>query len=688
MLRKTTEGGGPTNAAMPVLNVSLVADNHETKDGASIEESFLEVHAEDAVLRHPLNNKPYSKLITLESLPKATFHEVFKVMEITDSELREGFFKVNQLESPVSELEAGCAGLYKIFGPTLIPNTHAVYNDKNQYIGVFSETLPGFKSLVANPLKASDINVDFIKEKKLSIDVLDRLEKERQTLEDEEQTILRKAKKLEFDASQIKLQEGKCCELELTKLQTTNLFAQANLSHFKENFLTKKKEFYDRLEQKENIAKQELENYRVVKGLATTLTTSYIFMEDDLHRGNISWDGKRIDFDMSLWPILYHFKASILARFRKPSETTILVTSKDISNFPNLSDAKPYYWPTRPVEKTLASSLEFITSLKDYFPSLSINAYPETTNPIYTSLKDNPVFIYHKLKTLLKFILLTPDIFKATLNLYMSDPIQFESIPMIDVIVTQQMERIKIFEAELIKLPEFIKFFQENNQSVFDELVDELKKQNLNFDLNLMTKRFEEMGMAQEYKKPDRSDLSEEKKGINKSLDPTENMSMVTSHFNLFSANKHDDKNKSLKMETEHKDPDKAKPRRIITEAEFLTVKKEVTEGMTSYLNPLFKSATSGTHNSVANSIITYCSELKLDANDDLSALKKIKEMYELITHELSKIPAPTGFSLVSSFVNLSDRMYNTLYSLVASIEKKYPELKTQISKNAAAAKA
>src|SRR4029079_17964673 len=98
-------------------------------------------------------------------------------------------------------------------------------------------------------------------------------------------------------------------------------------------------QFYGRIEKDQGLVKINLDNYRVVKGLAIGLTTSYIFMEDDLHRNNLSKDGKRFDFDMSLWPLLYNFKQASfleipLVFYRGPNEASFKVTTEDVINFP------------------------------------------------------------------------------------------------------------------------------------------------------------------------------------------------------------------------------------------------------------------------------------------------------------------------------------------------------------------
>lgn len=658
----------------PVLD-KLSSQKIEEQKESHLEESFSELDTSDFTHHHPLKNKSIKKFIKVETLPKLTFHEVQKVIEITDSELKEGFFKINQVNSVVSELEAACAGFYKILARHLIPNTHAVYNEKNEYIGVFSENLPGFKSLVANPLKLEDLNVDFLAEQKISIEEMDQIDNEFQALEDEEQFIIRKAKKLTFDAEQLKIQEkeSEAEDTEIIEQQTTNFFAQANLSRIKEDVIRRRKEFYERLEKTKKISKRNLENYRIVKGLSVSLTTSYIFMEDDLHRNNLSRDGKRIDFDMSLWTLLYNFKASILKRFRKPTDESTQVTAADILTFPNLSNANPYYWPTRPIEKSVTGSLDYILTIKQYFPSLTENAYPETTNPVYKSLEKNPVFVHHKFKTILQYILLTPDIFKNIARQYICNDREHEGQSMIDFIVNMQMERIKQFEREVLKIPDFITFFKNHGKKCLNDLCQELTTQEITFDATALSKKFEEMEEAQEFNIPPDS----LRKGSVKPEEVDATPSMYSSHFDFFNTKKReqikqDDKSKekNLKLEKESKN--------VIPLIEFNAFKKEVIENMNAYLNPSFPSASSGTHNAIALAIIAFCSKLEVNEKSGDSPYKKMKELYEKLLQELKTIPTPSGLKIVTSYISLTDRMYGYLNSLISKIETKYPTLKAK----------
>lgn len=223
------------------------------------------------------------------------------------------------------------------------------------------------------------------------------------------------------------------------------------------------------------LSHEDLQNFNTLKGLAEGITLSYIFEEDDCHTGNITKKGKRIDFDMSQWPLLYNFKNGGLINyfFRKPANN-FEVSAQDLENLPNLKKANPFYWPTKPapiIPETLLQQCPWLTA--------SRNAFKTQDNDIYQRLATNPVFIYYKFVTLLKYILTYPSMYSNICKLNIDDSVAFNNTSIASHIGTRQGQRIQKIKEELIKLPAFVTFIKENGTTVLQGILRDFMQKNL-----------------------------------------------------------------------------------------------------------------------------------------------------------------------------------------------------------------
>lgn len=366
-----------------------------------------------------------------------SFHEIFQAKKLNPSSAS-FFFKKNQPDKsqPYSaympELESFCWGCYHFLVPNYVPqSTRAIYHpiDKeNNYIGVSSKAIPHFKSTRELPLRESDL-VCTILDKGITIDDLEKLDHETPTddrfnLKDDEDTLV-------------------------------------NLSIENDNWV--------------RISIGDLRRYRMMKGLASGLMASYLFEEDDLHKGNMSSDGKRIDFDMSLWSILSKFKSSTFgdALSRKNNlATRYTIHEDDIRKFPNLQHATPYYWPTR--AKTLSG---YIASIK------SSNPWEADENKIYAKLAENPVFNYFKFQTLLKFILSGADIYHHIAELHVRPDIMYENKYIVDILSEHLRCRIQSVKDTVINMPEFAQFITNHGASAFLKIRADIEANNQHYKL-------------------------------------------------------------------------------------------------------------------------------------------------------------------------------------------------------------
>jgi len=220
---------------------------------------------------------------------------------------------------------------------------------------------------------------------------------------------------------------------------------------------------------------EDLESKKVVIGLAYCLMASFIFEEDDLHRGNMEKDGRRIDFDMSLWPIISKYK--VLSQgdywFRLPKEDAFMVTAENIKCFPNVVDGqKPFYHPTQP-QPILPQPL--YTQVAMLF-GLSKNSFSDEDNKLYSQLENDPEFKKATYKVLLKFILTDPDFYIHCAKLFVRE--SEESEKMLNTLHVHLKNRISLFRSVLVKMPEFQSFMQLNGMPAMQEILKEIGEWN------------------------------------------------------------------------------------------------------------------------------------------------------------------------------------------------------------------
>lgn len=141
-----------------------------------------------------------------------------------------------------------------------------------------------------------------------------------------------------------------------------------------------------------------------VKGLASVMMSSWLYAEDDFHCGNFGlarndkneliW--ARLDFGMSFSSITNEAGRP----FREQTSDFERVTLKDLQQFPDVEDAKPFYWPTR---------LNLFNHDLNFRGSQKHNAYHHRDKELFRALKNNPEFINEKYEFLLKQFLIDVD---------------------------------------------------------------------------------------------------------------------------------------------------------------------------------------------------------------------------------------------------------------------------------------
>lgn len=304
----------------------------------------------------------------------------------------------------------------------------------------------------------------------------------------------------------------------------------------------------------------DLAHYRAIKGLATALTTRYIFKEGDSHAKNMAKDGKIIDFDLTKQPLSFPLKSidPLTEILRSIEPASFKCTAGDIRSFPVLNDTPLFYWPTvkpdhvqnllktilkylrgdevlsdadaellssriNELKKFIVSQLvseetnvldclmiersvsvvvdEKITLLKDNIVRLMTEHednlerveaaawkllekdgqfFTADDNKIFSDLAFHPVFEYHKYRTLLKFLLIDPEVYNCIAELhigededvYIKDAHQFVSLR--TAAAEEDILRREEIESVLDSMPEFHEFLVEYGEVAVSSIVAEL----------------------------------------------------------------------------------------------------------------------------------------------------------------------------------------------------------------------
>lgn len=424
----------------------------------------------------PIKHRPHHDFENLEdhnSLARS-FHDVCKMKKINGKYNHIYFFKRNRqsetekstgiqstLKTIMYQLEAGICELYRVFTPELIPSAHVHLNEKSEEFGVGSKGITGFQSTVEDPLKRSDIVIPALSH--FTIEELEKI--------DEEFALKCKEKNISIE----NLKEDEVIKYKDIPLNASTMFAYFSMSP------TAK------------VTIKDLKNFRLVRGLAQGITNSYFNEEEDLHRGNMAKDGKRIDFDMSWWEVLYFFKETDLIggtfnwAFRHP-EGRFEIHADDIRHLPNLIHANPFFFPTKPFPLCPETFYRWATKLREYctnafsdvYQKLQTNAFTSADNAIYQTLEKNPVFIYYKFATLLKILLLPKNMVRSTLSMHIrEDAIDDKTNrKLLDVLADHINHRKEILKQTLLNMPEFQEFFNYHGEHVLENVLKEWQERN------------------------------------------------------------------------------------------------------------------------------------------------------------------------------------------------------------------
>jgi hypothetical protein len=347
----------------------------------------------------PTKSRAFSNLKFLTELKSSHGIAYKKNSDLKTDENGSAYFYKTFSDPRLAQLEAYSATVIRLLaGEEYVPSTTTYYDEKTQTIsGLASKELKGFQSLSKNPLSDFDVNISSIHiqtEYQQNIlllrvnQLLQQLESNRsssfvlqvkglfgcitdnQKLCQQLKAFLLQTNKFSAESLQSLMQilanrkelraareAVECIEkiatLKLDKVSATFTVQEMEKidAYIKQKNidLTKNPEIECTLDSRQvKVKSEDITHFRIVKGLAISLTSRYIFKEGDNHALNNAKDGKMIDFEMTKLPLSFQFKSldPLSKIIREPREKSFVCTARDIREFPNIKDADFYYWPT------------------------------------------------------------------------------------------------------------------------------------------------------------------------------------------------------------------------------------------------------------------------------------------------------------------------------------------------------
>ncbi|MFZ2314659.1 MAG: hypothetical protein WAW86_03230 [Gammaproteobacteria bacterium] len=228
---------------------------------------------------------------------------------------------------------------------------------------------------------------------------------------------------------------------------------------------------------------QDIDNYAIKKGLAEGLVASYLLKEGDLHANNLDLYGNRVDHDMTIWDVGFLYKLSPTNQHtfsfspnelydvtvRTPDATSFAISSRDILQFPNIEAPGYYYWPTK--DAAIRSTVKFAFKTKS-----AENEFDSRDNELFKKLAADPVFIFHKFKTFLKFTLLHYSLYEHIALMHIRSDVKAGNM-LLNQMKASMASRVVELQQVLAAMPEYQEFLERDGKYALEliriELIDE-----------------------------------------------------------------------------------------------------------------------------------------------------------------------------------------------------------------------
>lgn len=391
----------------------------------------------------PLKQRCITDYIIAETRVSKSCHQVNQLKKARPKDSLQAhtyFFKQNKtniIDPFMYEMESAICAFYHFIAPQIAPTARAIYNQNQETIGTLSKKLEGFKTILEDPLTAEDLSCD-----KLDLLGIEHFENLDNRVNQE--------------------------QLDLDTLPDSHVLYSFILPSI-ENTSTHASLATTRTHREIDVTVKDLRSYRIVKGLSIGMVCSYVFADDDCHRENISKKGKRVDFDMSFWMFLHHFKKSgpVDLKLRDPLNR-FAINKNDILRLPFLQHAKPFYWPGKPVK--------YIPDV--FLTSFPTNEFAPKDNELFQQLETHPVFIHYKYVTFLKLILTQEDHYRRIASLHIHQELTYQEQPLIDLLSACAADRIAQCREQLAQLPQFKHWFRIYGAHVYEIIRKEFAEHN------------------------------------------------------------------------------------------------------------------------------------------------------------------------------------------------------------------
>lgn len=131
------------------------------------------------------------------------------------------------------------------------------------------------------------------------------------------------------------------------------------------------------------------------------------------------------------------------------------------------------------VQELFDECFNLLSNLQPHLESYSRNSFSLADNEVYKSLATHPVFIFHKYKTLLKYILTNEAVYQAFIQLNMTNK-QFvdekgEKVALHDVFIKDELIRMEELQESLLSTEDFINFLEEHGHYAFQLIKEEFE---------------------------------------------------------------------------------------------------------------------------------------------------------------------------------------------------------------------
>lgn len=214
---------------------------------------------------------------------------------------------------------------------------------------------------------------------------------------------------------------------------------------------------------------EEKLTFLIEKGFPEICALSYFFEEDDLHKGNIGIAGGnvvRIDFDMSAFSVVGRraLRGSRSSLDSRSLAEIFTITPKDIEHFPELSDAKPYYFPG--IFRMVAS----------------IDGYTVDEVKKLSALQRDPRFVRRAYLMFLKIVSMPDDIFSQLLSAHIGNPDMVSELATHFIQRRQQLREVLLQKNECQKFKNFLETLSTDEiKSIFYEIAQHNLKNKVKF---------------------------------------------------------------------------------------------------------------------------------------------------------------------------------------------------------------